>query len=189
MDNIIASQYQELDEDIIPVEVVTGKREIVSVPDKEVVEEAVERERLKRKLEITAWAEKKRLIVDAPPTEAQLNKVMKRLKKGFPILKALKRICSYTTWCRWREEYPVLMKMEEEAREYRIENLMDKQQMIADQVDRDKMGQIARDKLRIDALQSQIDRMDRLTAARNAKQSTNPALIPIQINVGYGKRK
>lgn len=184
--DIISSQYDELDDEVIPVEVVSIP-EVVN--EEKIKDEAIERERLKRKLEISSWAEKKRFIVNAPPTEKQLNRVFSRLKKGFPITKALKRVCSYTTWCKWREEYPELMKLEEEAREYRIEHLIEKQQEIADQVDRDRMGEIARDKLRIDALQSQIDRMDRLTQARNSKQMNNPALVPIQINVGYGRKK
>lgn len=190
MNDLIANQYDDLDEDILPVEVV--KQESVvenSYGLDPAAQEALERERLKRKLEISDWAEKKRFIVNAPPTEQQLNKIFSKLKKGFPILKALKKVCSYTTWCKWREEYPVLLKMEEEAREYRIEKLMEKQQEIADQVDRDKMGQIARDKLRIDALQGQIDRFDRLTENRNNKMKGNPALVPIQINVGYGRKQ
>ena len=160
----------------------------VNIPTKNhAVDEAIERERLKRKLEVAAWAESKRLIVNAPPTPKQLNRVMSKLKKGFPLLKALKKVCSYTTWCKWREEYPELMDMENDAREYRIQTLLEEQKLLADQEGREKMGQIARDKLRMDIRQAEIDRLDRLTESRNEKFKKPGNLVPIQINVGYGK--
>ena len=185
MNDLINAQYDELEEDVLPVEVVTEKTGGLDPA----AQEALDRERLKRKLEISAWAEKKRLIVDAPPTEQQLNKIFSKLRKGFPLLKALKKVCSYTTWCKWRNEYPVLAQMEEEAREYRIEHLIEEQKMLADQEGREKMGQIARDKLRMDIRQAEIDRLDRLTENRNNKNKGNPALVPIQINVGYGRKQ
>ena len=159
-----------------------------NVPSKNpAVDEAIERERLKRKLEVAAWAESKRLIVNAPPTPKQLNRVMSKLKKGQPLLKALKKVCSYSTWCKWREEYPELMDMENDAREYRIQTLLEEQKLLADQEGREKMGQIARDKLRMDIRQAEIDRLDRLTESRNEKFKKPGNLVPIQINVGYGK--
>ena len=159
-----------------------------NVPSKNTaVDEAIERERLKRKLEVAAWAESKRLIVNAPPTPKQLNRVMSKLKKGQPLLKALKKVCSYSTWCKWREEYPELMDMENDAREYRIQTLLEEQKLLADQEGREKMGQIARDKLRMDIRQAEIDRLDRLTESRNEKFKKPGNLVPIQINVGYGK--
>ena len=51
------------------------------------------------------------------------------------------------------------------------------------------MGEIARDKIQMDELQNRIDRIDRLTENRNKKNSAfGGSVIPIQINVGYGKK-
>lgn len=182
------NEEPEVHEVIIPELPEDVTAPVANIPSKNpAVDEAIERERLKRKLEVAAWAESKRLIVNAPPTPKQLNRVMSKLKKGQPLLKALKKVCSYSTWCKWREEYPELMDMENDAREYRIQTLLEEQKLLADQEGREKMGQIARDKLRMDIRQAEIDRLDRLTESRNEKFKKPGNLVPIQINVGYGK--
>lgn len=163
--------------------------EVEVVNDHKEYSEAADKERRIRQLELAKWAEEKRLIVDAPPTPKQLNRIAKRLKKGYTILKAINRICSYTTWRKWREEYPEILALEEQAREERIELLMDKQRAVAEQEGREKMGQLGRDKMKIDTYQQEIDRLDRLTENRNKKSSAfGGSVIPIQINVGYGKK-
>lgn len=152
--------------------------------------DAADKERRIRQLELAKWAEERRIIADAPPTPGQLQRIHIRLKKGYTLLKAIRKICSYPTWCKWREEYPEVLAMEEQARAERIEILMDKQKEIANQEGREKMGQLGRDKMRIDTYQQEIDRLDRLTEIRNKKSSAfGGSVIPIQINVGYGKKK
>lgn len=200
MEDIIANQYEELEEEVLPVEVI--KPEVHVVKEKTALEvaadEAIERERLKRKLELAEWAEEKMLLTKAPPKDEDLEKIFDRLRRGYTLQKAIKDVCSYMTWSRWREQYPVILAMEEEARQQRIWDLQAKQQRIADgegmngkQVDDDKdtMRRITRAKLRIDTYQQEINRYDRLTEMRNAKSDKNSALVPIQINVGYGRKQ
>jgi hypothetical protein len=197
--DIIKEQYNELDNDLLPVDVIQGE----VVDDKEKLmekaeREAVEREYLKRKLEMAEWAENKKLLQNSAPTDNQLDVIFDRLRRGFTLQKALKDICSYATWCKWKEKYPVLLAMEEEARQQRIWDLQAKQQRIADgegmdgnvvSDDKDTMRRITRAKLRIDTYQQEINRYDRLTEARNAKNEKNGTLVPIQINVGYGRKQ
>lgn len=199
MEEIIKEQYNELETDTLPVEVVNG--EVVDSKEegiKKAEREALEREYLKRKLEMSEWAENKKLLQGAPPTDNQLETIFDRLRRGMTLQKALKDICSYQTWCRWKEKYPVVLAMEEEARQQRIWDLQAKQQRIADgegmdgnvvSDDKDTMRRITRAKLRIDTYQQEINRYDRLTEMRNGKQEKNSTLVPIQINVGYGRKQ
>lgn len=178
--------------------------EVVEVPVIEVVEpdkylleaekgeadvrEAVDIERERRKSELQLWASKQRLINNAPPTVKQLNRIHKRLKKGYTIVKAIRKICSYVTWQKWKEEYPECAAIEEQARREYVEELLDKKMELASKPGV-KMGEIARDKIQMDELQNRIDRIDRLTENRNKKGAGFGSVIPIQINVGYGKPK
>lgn len=180
----------------IPLEV-----EVVQVPaavdyskavqeHKEEALEAVDMERELRKSELQMWASKQRLISNAPPTVKQLKRIHKRLKKGYTIIKAINKICSYPTWQKWKEEYPEVSAIEEQARQEYVESLLDEKLKLANQPERTKMGEIARDKIHMDELQNRIDRIDRLTEIRNKKSSAfgGGNVIPIQINVGYGKK-
>jgi hypothetical protein len=178
-----------------PIEVEVVPSEVNLVPyataaeehSKDVVE-AVDIERERRKSELQLWASKQRLISNAPPTTKQLNRIHKRLKKGYTIVKAINKICSYTTWQKWKEEYPECAAVEEQARQEYIESLLDRKMALASNPGT-KMGEIARDKIQMDELQNRIDRIDRLTEVRNKKNSTfGGSVIPIQINVGYGKK-
>ena len=60
---------------------------------------------------------------------------------------------------------------------------------IADQRERTRMGEVSRDKTMIEARQRIIDRNDRLTEARLKSLPNNlpGAVVPVQINVKYGK--
>lgn len=185
--DLLELQQDEPEEEVLPVTVVQPQ----IVDAKKEFSEAADKERRIRQLELAKWAEERRIISDAPPTPKQLQKVMKRLKKGYTLIKAIRHICSYSTWQKWREEYPEVLAMEEQAREERIDMLMDKKLALADQPNRVKMGEIARDKVHMDELQNQIDRMDRLTELRNKKKAGafgTGVAVPIQINVGYGKK-
>lgn len=178
----------------IPLEVevvdcpVVDKYEVAAALQTDDVMEAVDIERERRKSELQLWASKKRLISNAPPTTRQLNKIHIRLKKGYTIVKAINKICSYGTWLKWKEEYPEVAALEEQARQEYVEGLLDKKMEIA-QRPGVKMGEIARDKIQMDELQNRIDRIDRLTENRNKKNVNGFGnVIPIQINVGYGKK-
>lgn len=206
MDNI-QEQYDELEDDVLPVEVVsnnvnTGNNVIVPISSgndlDEPAQEAIERERLKRKLEMSAWAEELKFLNNSAPKKEYIEAIYVRLSKGCSIKEAIEDICSYTTWKRWQKEYPVLLEMEEEARQRRIWELQEKQRRIADGEDidgnkirpeEDSIRKITRAKLRIDTMQSEIDRYDRLTEARNSKLDKSSTLVPIQINVGYGRKQ
>lgn len=180
-------------EDPIEVEVVPSEVNLVpyvtaAKEKQEDLKEAVDIEREMRKSELQLWASKQRLIVNAPPTVKQMKRIHNRLKKGATIIKAIKKICSYTTWQKWKEEYPEVAALEEQARQEYIESLLDRKLEIS-QRPGTKMGEIARDKIQMDELQNRIDRIDRLTENRNKKNSTfGGSVIPIQINVGYGKK-
>lgn len=187
--DLLEMQQQEPEEEPLPVTVVQPTTQMVDA--KKEFSEAAEKERRIRQLELAKWAEERRIISDAPPTPKQLQKVKNRLKKGNTLIKAIRNICSYSTWQKWREEYPEVLALEEQAREERIDMLMDKKLALADQPNRVKMGEIARDKVHMDELQNQIDRMDRLTELRNKKKTGafgTGVAVPIQINVGYGKK-
>ena len=208
VDDLINSQYEELEKEIegaLPVEVVKGS-EVIPVATEVVTsgsqldtpaQEAIERERLKRKLEMSAWAEELKFLNNSAPKKEYIEAIYHRLCKGFSIKDAIEDVCSYTTWRRWQKEFPVLAEMEEEARQRRIWELQEKQRKIADGEDidgrkirpeEDSMRKITRAKLRIDTMQSEIDRYDRLTEARNGKIEKSSTLVPIQINVGYGRK-
>ena len=198
--DIIRDQYNELESDILPVEVVQPEEvsDGKALAIKEAEKAAVEREKLKRKLEMAEWAEEKKLLSNTPPRDEDLDKIYDRLRDGLSLQKAIKGVCSYYTWCKWKEEYPVIMAMEDEARQQRIWDLQEKQRRIADgegmngkQVDdeKDTMRRITRAKLRIDTYQQEINRYDRLTEMRNGKVEKNSTLVPIQINGGYGRKQ
>lgn len=153
------------------------------------IAQAVDMERERRKSELQFWASKQRLINNAPPTVKQLKRIHNRLKKGYTIVRAIRKICSYTTWQKWKEEFPEVAAVEEQARQEYIEDLLDKKMALAANPGT-KMGEIARDKIQMDEIQNRIDRIDRLTEIRNKKNSAfgGGSVIPIQINVGYGKK-
>ena len=179
----------EEEQPVITAEVVEEPKQPSMINSIKEYSDAAEKERRIRQLELAKWAEERRIISDAPPTPKQLQRIAIRLRKGYTLLKALRRICSYPTWCKWREEYPEVLALEEQARAERIEILMDKQKAVAEQEGREKMGQLGRDKMKIDTYQQEIDRLDRLTENRNKKSSAfGGSVIPIQINVGYGKK-
>lgn len=148
---------------------------------------AAEKEKRIRRLELAAWAENKGILKGEPKVD-RLTKVWARLRKGKPVIKAIRGICSYTTWQKWRKEYPEIAAMEEQCREERIQALQDKILEIADQPDRTRMGETARDRLMIEARLKEIERLDRLTESRmEAATKAAPTVVPIQINVKYGK--
>lgn len=153
------------------------------------IAQAVDMERERRKSELQFWASKQRLINNAPPTVKQLKRIHNRLKKGYTIVRAIHKICSYTTWQKWKEEFPEVAAVEEQARQEYIEDLLDKKMALAAKPGT-KMGEIARDKIQMDEIQNRIDRIDRLTEIRNKKNSAfgGGSVMPIQINVGYGKK-
>jgi len=191
MDLIEMQREEEPEEEqpVITAEVVEEPKQPSMINSIKEYSDAAEKERRIRQLELAKWAEERRIISDAPPTPKQLQRIAIRLRKGYTLLKALRRICSYPTWCKWREEYPEVLALEEQARAERIEILMDKQKAVAEQEGREKMGQLGRDKMKIDTYQQEIDRLDRLTENRNKKSSAfGGSVIPIQINVGYGKK-
>ncbi len=165
------------------------KYAIAAQENKQDVIEAVDIERERRRSELQFWASKQRLINNAPPTVKQLKRIHNRLKKGVTIVKAIHKICSYTTWQKWKEEYPECAALEEQARQEYVEDLLDKKMELAAKPGT-KMGEIARDKIQMDELQNRIDRIDRLTENRNKKSSAfGGSVIPIQINVGYGRKE
>lgn len=176
----------------IPLEVEViqpDKYTLAAQEHKENITQAIDIERERRKSELQMWASKQRIINNAPPTVKQLKRIHTRLKKGYTIVRAIRKICSYTTWQKWKEEYPECAAVEEQARQEYIEDLLDKKLELANQPNRTKMGEIARDKIQMDELQNRIDRIDRLTENRNKKNTNGFGnVIPIQINVGYGKK-
>lgn len=176
----IIEREEDNDNEIIEAIVLNNDSAIIA-------KEQVEKERQVRAMEIRQWAESKR-IINGIPDKRGLTRVWARLRKGYKLARAVKGICSLTTWSKWRIQYPEIAAMEEQCREERIARLQEEMLEIADNPDRDKMGQTTRDRLRIDVRQQEIDRLDRLTEIRNeqTKQKGFTA-VPIQINVKYGK--
>lgn len=158
--------------------------------DRQLIDDLVQKETQIRKMELAAWAEQKGIFQGQPKVE-QLTKVWRKLRKGKSLLKSIKGVCSYSTWQRWRQEFPEIAAMEEECREFRVEKLQEQMQEIADKPDRTRMGETARDKLMIEVRQKELERLDRLTEIRLESQKKNMAqsVVPIQINVAYGKEK
>lgn len=174
----------------VVLQIVQPDKYAVAVQEnKQDVIEAVDIERERRRSELQFWASKQRLISNAPPTVKQLKRIHNRLKKGYTIVRAIHKVCSYTTWQKWKEDYPECAVLEEQARQEYVEDLLDKKMELAAKPGT-KMGEIARDKIQMDELQNRIDRIDRLTENRNKKSSAfGGSVIPIQINVGYGRKE
>lgn len=198
---------EDLEEEVPEVEVVSTPVPVVStvsptfthqnqqlpvISTDDIATEVARREMELRKLEMAEWAEKKKILKGTPKIK-ELNRVWKKLRKGYSLVKALKGVVSVATWHKWREEYPEIAAMETQCREDRVDYLQDKIKSIAEQTERTKMGEVSRDKLMIDAYQTEIDRIDRLTANRledMKKHSTGVTnLTPIQINFAFRKKK
>ena len=160
------------------------------VSDNELASQAAQKEMELRKLEMAEWAEKKKILKGQPKIK-ELNRVWNKLRKGYPLVKALRGVVSVATWHKWREEYPEIAAMETQCREERVEYLQERIKNVAEQENRTRVGEVSRDKLMIDAYQSEIDRLDRLTQVRNNQLKTNGfgVVNPIQINLAFGKKK
>ena len=156
---------------------------------KEIEQAGIELARKQAIERIAKWAEKKKIFNGTkPPEEKQLNRIFKKLKKGLPIVKAIKGVCSMPTWNKWKQEFPEVAAMEEQANAEAIDRMLDKKEQLAANPGT-HMGEIARDKVQMDELQNRIDRIDRLTDVRNNKNSGFAGnLMPIQINFGFGKK-
>lgn len=169
--------------------------EIQTEQDKALVKKVSEQELRIRKMELAVWAEKKNIFKGAPKIK-ELNRVWKKLKKGVPLVRAIKGVCSYTSWRTWREQYPEILAMEEQCREERIAFLQDESLRIASDMDRTRMGEVSRDKLLIDTMQNEINRYDRLTEMRMKMfESATPAAVqnaieaPFEVTVTFVKPK
>lgn len=160
------------------------------ISDEQLASEAAKKEMELRKLEMAEWAEKKKILKGQPKIK-ELNRVWNKLRKGYPLVKALRGVVSVATWHKWREEYPEIAAMETQCREERVEYLQERIKNVAEQENRTRVGEVSRDKLMIDAYQSEIDRLDRLTQVRNNQLKTNGfgVVNPIQINLAFGKKK
>lgn len=157
-----------------------------------------EREAIRRKVALSKWAEEKRIIYKAPPKTEDLDKIYERLRSGSTIMQAIDGICSYSAWNKWRDEYPEIAAMEEDARNKMVADYQERQRKLADGLDldgqqttaqNDSRRKIDRARLQIETLQKQIERVDRLTEARMNLEKKNATIVPIQINVEYGKPK
>ena len=105
------------------------------------------------------------------------------------MLRAIKKVCSYPTWQKWKEEYEEVAAIEEQANKEYVE-LMLEEKLALSQKKGTHMGEIARDKIQMDELQNRIDRIDRLTEIRNKKNSAfGGGVMPVQINFAFGKPK
>ena len=161
----------------------------VKATEQEMKEKVISEERRIRELEIAVWAENEKLL-GGEPTAAILKEVYERLVSGKTLVEALDGICGIKMWTEWRKEYPAVLALEEQARAEYSNRLEKEILQIADQRDRTRFGEVNRDKVMIDARQRIIDRNDRLTEARlKAQQAlgTGGAVVPVQINVKYGK--
>lgn len=156
---------------------------------KEITQAGIDLATQKKIQEIADWAERKKIYNGTkPPEEKQLNRIFRKLKKGLPIVKAIKGVCSIPTWNKWKRDFPEVAAMEEHAMAVAVDRMLDKKEALA-QNKGTKMGEIARDKIQMDELQNRIDRIDRLTEVRNSKNSAfGGSVVPIQINFGFGKK-
>ena len=195
----------EEDEDIPEVEVISTQPPVIStvsptythqnqqlpvVNTDAIAADVVEREMQLRKLELQEWAQKKKIIKGAPKIK-ELNRVWRKLRKGFSLNKAIKGVVSISTWHKWREEYPEIAAMEEQCYHDRLDKLQDKIHEVANNQDTHH-GAIERDRTIMAACDKEMDRIeDRLTANRMQKgNGINPThLTPIQINFTYRKKK
>ena len=196
----------ELDEDIPEVEVVSPQPPVISTvapiythqnqqlpvmkSTDAIASEVAERELQLRRLELQEWAQKKKILKGAPKVR-ELNRVWRKLRKGFSINKAIKGVVSISTWHKWREEYPEIAAMEEQCYHDRLDKLQDNIHEAANNPDTHH-GAIERDRTKIAAWDKEMDRItDRLTANRlqNGKGSNPTHLTPIQINFTYRKKK
>lgn len=196
---------EELEEDIPEVEVVSTQPPVVStvaptfthqnqqlqvMNTDAIASEVAERELQLRRLELQEWAQKKKILKGAPKVR-ELNRVWRKLRKGFSINKAIKGVVSISTWHKWREEYPEIAAMEEQCYHDRLDKLQDNIHEAANNPDTHH-GAIERDRTKIAAWDKEMDRItDRLTANRlqNGSGGNPTHLTPIQINFTYRKKK
>ena len=180
--NLVLVDY--IQDDTQPVEVIPAEVEesATALAKQQAMQELVE----KRKREIEEWA-LRRGIQKGVPDKEDIEKISRRLRKGKSITDSIKGVCSHSTWRKWKEQYPALEEMEEDAREWRKNRLSIEAMRIADMPDREKMGQNTRDNMRINTRLAEIARIDKLTEIRNNKNQIPNNVIPIQINVKYGK--
>lgn len=164
----------------------SGDERIPAGTRRTIIKEFVENKKKQLEEDLEIWAYRKGLLGGVPNIK-RMSRVWDRLRRGLPLLKALQGVMSYTAWRTLAKEYPVLKEMEESCREYRIEKLQEEMRGIADRPERTRMGETARDRLMVEVRQKEMDRLDRLTEARMAQEQTKGPIIPIQINVGYGK--
>jgi hypothetical protein len=184
-----AELLQELEEERNGSTAIINNSVMVPVEstEQEMKEKVVSEERRIRELEIAVWAENQKLLGGEPTAEV-LKEVYERLVSGKTLVEALDGICGIKLWTEWRKEYPVVLAIEEQARAEYSDKLEKEILAIADQRDRTRMGEVSRDKTMIEARQRIIDRNDRLTEARlNAQSAVGGAVVPVQINVKYGK--
>lgn len=190
MNDLVRQQYQEDIEayvndpettaEVVPAEISTA---VEVVAKKQAMEALVEQ----RKREIVDWAKEKGYNKQVPDIE-DLETIRRRLRKGKSLTDSIKGVCSQSTWRKWKDQYPILAEMEEDAREWRKNRLEIEVMRIADQTDREKMGQNTRDKIQIDTRLAEIARIDKLTENRLQKQGVgNGTMVPIQINFGFKK--
>lgn len=191
MTDLLENNNEEQDNEVVEAVVVNNNDALIAT-------EAYEREVIRRKLNMSRWAEKKKMIYKAPPNTEDLDKVYDRLREGKTIEQAIEGVCSYYTWRKWREEYEEIAAMEEDARNKMVADYQERQRKLADGLDldgqqttaqNDSRRKIDRARLQIDTLQKQIERVDRLTEARMNLEKQNAPIVPIQINVKYGKPK
>jgi hypothetical protein len=138
-----------------------------------------------RRAEILAWCYEKTNTKVLARTE--LNRIYLNLRHGKSEVESIRGIVSYPTWKKYKEENPELKEMVEAAVEYRLNKLQDKQMAIADQPDRSRVGETARDRLIVDVLDKAIEREGRL-AERLGKQKTS-GNVQIAVVIGKGEEK
>ena len=109
-----------IQDDTQPAEVIPAEVEesATALAKREAMQELVE----KRKKEIEEWA-LRRGIQKGVPDQEDIEKISRRLRKGKSITDSIKGVCSHSTWRRWKEQYPALEEMEEDAREWRKNRL------------------------------------------------------------------
>jgi len=192
MTELLENNNEEQDNEAVVEAVVVNNNDAL------ITQEAYEREVIRRKLDMSRWAEQKGMIYKAPPKTSDLEKVYTKLREGKTIEQAIDGICSYYTWRKWREEYEEIAALEEDARNKMIADYQERQRKLADGLDldsqqttaqNDSRRKIDRARLQIETLQKQIERVDRLTEARMNLEKKSATIVPIQINVEYGKPK
>ena len=191
-DNIIElNEAMEESDDVVNVEVVNEpSKDIVVGSEKDVIRgvapEIVKQLTEEKYRQISLWIKSNNYGLKSLErlNEVAIRKIFYKLMRGKSETTAIKGFCTWSTWCKLKDSDPEVRSIVEAAINYRKEKLSEEMLKIADQPDRTRVGEVARDKLMIDVRDREISRLDGVSS-RLEKDKNGTPIVPIQFNLNF----